>query len=86
MSHILAICRVIELQPVELFQIALKPRPGQRGPLLRRLEALLPYARADEPLEPRPNVQDVQGLLRQVQETVERLNELMREATLGRKV
>jgi len=39
---LLAICRVIDLDPLRFVQIALKPRPGQRSPLLRRLEALLP--------------------------------------------
>jgi phage-related protein len=47
LKHILALCRVIDLEPLEFAQIALKPRPGQRGPLLRRLEALLPNARAE---------------------------------------
>jgi hypothetical protein len=31
-QHVLAICRVIDLEPWEFFQIALKPRPGQRSP------------------------------------------------------
>jgi hypothetical protein len=81
MEHVLAICRVIELEPLEFVQIALKPRPAQRSPLLRRLEALLPYARAEAgPLAPAAKVPDVVGLLHRAQDLVERLDELMREA------
>lgn len=47
MKHVLALCRVIDLEPVEFLQIALKPRSGQRSPLLRRLQALLPQAGAE---------------------------------------
>jgi hypothetical protein len=58
MKHLLALCRVIDLEPLEFVQIALKPRPGQRSPLLRRLEALLPYARAEAgAAPPRPRTQ-----------------------------
>jgi hypothetical protein len=81
MKHVLALCRVIELEPVEFIQIALKPRPSQRSPLLRRLEALLPYARAEAgPPAPAPKVPDVAGLLHRAQDLAERLHELMREA------
>jgi hypothetical protein len=42
MKHLLAVCQVIELGPLELMQIALKPRPGERSPLLRRIQDLVP--------------------------------------------
>jgi hypothetical protein len=81
MKHVLSICRVIELEPLELVQIALQPRPGQRSPLLRRLEALLPYARPEtDPPAPPPKAPDVAALLLRVQDLMERLDDLMGEA------
>jgi hypothetical protein len=81
MKHVLSICRVIELEPLELVQIALKPPPGQRSPLLRRLEALLPYARPEAgPLAPPPQAPDIAALLLHVQDLVARLNDLLGEA------
>jgi len=80
MKHLLALCRVMDLEPLELVQIALKPRPSQRSPLLRRLEALLPYAGTEaRPPALAPKVSDAPSLLRQVQDLAEQLNELMRE-------
>jgi hypothetical protein len=81
MKHVLSICRVIELEPLEFVQIALKPRPGQRSPLLRRLEALLPYARPEAgPPAPPPQAPDVAALLLRVQDLAERLIDLMGQA------
>jgi hypothetical protein len=79
-THVIAICRVIELEPLEFVQIALKPRPVQRSPLLRRLEALLPYAR--EPVESAapPKALEVAGLLHRVDVLVEQIGELTRAA------
>jgi hypothetical protein len=80
-KHVLALCRVIELEPLEFVQIALKPRPGQRSPLLLRLEALLSYARAEQGAPaPLPNPADIAALLRRAQDLAEQLHALMREA------
>jgi hypothetical protein len=85
MQHVLAICRVIDLAPPEFFQIALKPRPGPRSPLLRRLEALLPAARAEiGPPAPPSKALDLASMLHRVQDLLEKLNDLMREAARGR--
>jgi hypothetical protein len=75
MKHVLAICRVIDLEPAELLQIALKPRAGVRSPLVRRIEALQPFAKAD-PGSPEPSATD---LKRRLQELAEGLNEVARE-------
>jgi hypothetical protein len=81
MSHVLALCRVIELEPLELVQIALKPRPGERSPLLRRLEALLPYVRAEAgPPAPAASAPEVAALLQRAQDLAEQLNDFMGEA------
>jgi hypothetical protein len=81
MKHLLALCRVIDLEPFEFVQIALKPRPGQRSPLLRRLEALLPYARAEAGAAAAPRTTaEIAPLLRRAQDLAEQLQEFMREA------
>jgi hypothetical protein len=81
MKHLLALCRVIDLEPLEFVQIALKPRPGQRSPLLRRLEALLPYARAEAGAAAPPRTTaEIAALLRRAQDLAEQLQEFMREA------
>jgi hypothetical protein len=80
MKHLLALCRVIDLEPVEFVQIALKTRPGQRSPMRRRIESLLPYAREDgATLASAPKAPDAAGLLHRIQDLAERLDELMRE-------
>ena len=80
MKHLLALCRVLELEPVEFVEIALKSRPGQRSPLLRRIEALLPEGRTvAAPPTPAPRAPDAPALLRRMQDLAERLDELMRE-------
>jgi hypothetical protein len=53
-KHVLAICRVIELEPLELVQIALKPSPAKRSPLVRKIETLLPYSRFETDLPSAP--------------------------------
>ena len=80
MQHVLAICRVIDLEPLEFVRIALKPRPRQRSPLLRRLKALLPYARAEDssPASPPRPPMDA-DLVRRAQDLAEQLNDLLRE-------
>jgi hypothetical protein len=81
MKHVLALCRVLELEPLEFVQIALRPRPGQRSPLLRRLEALLPYARPEAaPPAPRLETPDVADLLHRARDLAEQLSQLMQEA------
>jgi hypothetical protein len=81
MTHVLALCRVIELEPLEFVQIALKPRPGQRSPLLRRLEALLPYVRPEAgPPSPPLEAPDVADLLHRARDLAEQLNQLIQEA------
>ena len=81
MKHLLALCRVIDLEPLEFVQIVLKPRPGQSSPLLRRLEALLPYARSETGAAvPPPTTVEIAGLLRRAQDLAEQLQEVMREA------
>jgi hypothetical protein len=81
MKHLLALCRVIDLEPLEFVQIALKPRPDQRSPLLRRLEALLPYARAEAGAAAPPRTTaEIAALLRRAQDLAEQLQEFMREA------
>ena len=80
MTHVLALCRVIELEPLEFIQIALKARPGQRSPLLRRLEALLPYIHPEAgppapPLEP----PDVADLLHRARDLAKQLDRLIQE-------
>jgi len=78
MKHLLALCRVIDLEPLEFVQIALKPRPGQRSPLLRRLEALLPYARAEGGAAAPPRTTpEIAALLRRAQDLAEELQEFM---------
>jgi|SRR5579863_2309945 len=77
---LLALCRVIELEPVEFVEIALKSKPGQRSPLLRRIEALLPDGRTvAAPPTPGLRAPDAQALLRRMQDLAERLDEFMRE-------
>jgi hypothetical protein len=84
MKHVLALCRVIDLEPVEFLQIALKPRPGQRSPLLRRLQALLPQAGADAcPPSPPAAAPDLADLARRVHELAERLDAFLRAAGIG---
>lgn len=80
MRHVLAICRVIELEPLEFVQISLKPCPTQRSPLLQRLEALLPHARG-EAGAPLTTVTELAALLRQAEDLRRQLNEVLeREA------
>jgi hypothetical protein len=84
MKHVLALCRVIDLEPVEFLQIALRPRPGQRSPLLRRLQALLPQAGADAcPPSPPAAAPDLADLARRVHELAERLDGFLRAAGIG---
>jgi hypothetical protein len=80
MKHVLALCRVIDLEPLEFVQIELKPRPGQRSPLLRRLEALLPYARAEAGPPTLAGASDVPGLLQRAHALAAQLSDLMEEA------
>lgn len=82
MKHVLAICRVIELEPVEFVQIVLKPRAGQRSPLLRKIEALLPYARG-EAGPPVPRAAEAAALLRRAEELRMQLNEVMGREAAG---
>jgi hypothetical protein len=78
MKHLLALCRVIDLEPLEFVQIALKLRPDQRSPLLRRLEALLPYARAEAGAAAPPRTTpEIAALLRRAQDLAEELQEFM---------
>lgn len=77
MRHVLAICRVIELEPLEFLQIALKPNPAQRSPLLRRLEALLPY----EAHPPAPRTTEMAALLRRAEDLTAEINDLMARET-----
>lgn len=77
LRHIVDICRVIGIFPLEFFQIVLKDSE-QRSPLLQRLEALIPgrigrAARAPEGRLPAPNFEDLVGrfsvLLRQLEKS-----------------
>lgn len=80
MRHVLAICRVIELEPLEFVQISLKPCPAQRSPLLQRLEALLPNARGEAGAR-LTRATEVAALLRQAEDLRRQLNEVLgREA------
>jgi hypothetical protein len=72
--HIVDICRVIDMYPLEFFHIVFRDSE-QRSPLLRRLEALLPGriqrpARAPESRQPAPNFED---LLRRFSELLRKL-------------
>jgi hypothetical protein len=81
MKHLLALCRVIDLEPLEFVQMALKPRADQRSPLLRRLEALLPYARAEAGAAAPPRTMvEMAVLLRRAQDLAEQLQEVIRDA------
>lgn len=84
-GRLLALCRVIDLEPVEFLQIALKPRSGQRSPLLRRLEALLPHAGAEAcPPAPPAEAPDLADLARRVHELAEHLDAFLRAVVTGR--
>ena len=74
LRHIVDICRVIDLYPLEFFHIVFRDSE-QRSPLLQRLEALLPSrvpraVRAPEVRPPAPNFED---LLRRFSELVHKL-------------
>ena len=78
-KHVLAICRVIELEPLELLELALRPRPGQRSPLFRNLQGLFAAARP-EPNPPTPGPPDAATLMQRVQALQDQLEELKQQA------
>jgi hypothetical protein len=72
--HIVDICRVIDIYPLEFFHIVFRDSE-QRSPLLQRLEAMIPAriqrtVRAPEGRPPAPNLED---LLRRFSELLHRL-------------
>ena len=81
-SHVLDVCRVIGLHPVELFRIGLK-EPSAPSPLLERAAALLRagtpqprlpvLARAEDPSRLEALEQRLAGLQREVEELRRRL-------------
>jgi hypothetical protein len=74
LRHVVDICRVIDIYPLEFFHIVFRDSE-QRSPLLQRLEALLPrrVPRATRAPEGRPPASNTEDLLRRFSELVLRL-------------
>lgn len=74
LRHVVDICRVIDLYPLEFFHIVFKDSE-QRSPLLQRLEALLPgrLSRAPRVPEGRLPAASFEDLLRRFSELVHQL-------------
>jgi hypothetical protein len=78
LRHVLDICRVIEIHPLELFRIVWK-EPEQRSPLLGRLEALIGPGRAQragrgtDGRSPSVDLEQVDQRLAELQRQVEKL-------------
>lgn len=81
-KDVLAICHVIELDPLDFLHIALHQAARPKGsPLLERLYGLMPYAvdpAAKLAIPPRPA--DVAGLLDRARDLGRRLDHFVREA------
>jgi hypothetical protein len=83
MHHVLAICRVIELEPGEFFDIALKRSPQPpRSPLLQRILDLSPPARepAAQPSPRPPRPDDLAALIQRSRALWDQLEHLVRTA------
>ncbi|HEV3076441.1 MAG TPA: hypothetical protein VHB47_18605 [Thermoanaerobaculia bacterium] len=85
LRHIVDICRVIDLYPLELFHIVFKDSE-QRSPLLQRLEALLPgrVPRATRVPEGRPPAPNFEDLLRRFSDLVYKLEKATTNAGAAR--
>ena len=83
MKHVLAICRVIELEPLEFVQIALTPQTARRSALLQRIEALLRHGEAEAGV-PAPRPTEGAEAARSAEDLMRQVNEFMRREADGR--